>query len=391
MIFFAHTFIRALIAGVLALLVFIGVDSSPFSITRESAISDPEVATSTLATSTIKATPSEPSEKKPIVITPKNPAIEIPLTSRPLPPIIQEIVPLNSLTKINEEVRAAVVNILCATASGGTLKPITGSGVIIDTRGVILTNAHIAQYFLLKDYPFKNNVDCTIRMGSPAMPLYKASLLFVSPAWIEANHKNITLENPLGTGEHDFALLLIDDTTNPNNTLPSSFPAISSNLIELDEDVVLKDAYVVAGYPAGFLGGISVIRDLYISSTVSSVKKVYTYKEDSIDLLSLGGSVLAQKGASGGAVVRQNDKKLVGIIVTTTDQKTTEERDLRAITTTHISRSLEASTNLTLNKYLEGDLKQKVTQFQNRFDQLKAILVSDLNRTVPEIIIKISN
>ena len=33
-----------------------------------------------------------------------------------------------------------------------TIKAISGSGVIIDSRGVILTNAHLAEYFLLKDY-----------------------------------------------------------------------------------------------------------------------------------------------------------------------------------------------------------------------------------------------
>src|SRR3989344_1157804 len=49
---------------------------------------------------------------------------------------------------INERARPTLVNILCGARSG-TFRPISASGVIIDPRGVILTNAHVAQYFLL--------------------------------------------------------------------------------------------------------------------------------------------------------------------------------------------------------------------------------------------------
>src|SRR3989338_2839263 len=69
---------------------------------------------------------------------------------------------------INQKTREALVNIFCVTKSGGIFKPASGSGIIIDKRGIILTNAHVAQYFLLKDYLEQNFIECIVRVGSPA-------------------------------------------------------------------------------------------------------------------------------------------------------------------------------------------------------------------------------
>jgi hypothetical protein len=83
---------------------------------------------------------------------------------------------------LNAQTRSALVNILCSVGASGGVHPISGSGVFVDNRGVILTNAHIGQYFLLKDYPVQNNVDCVIRTGGPAQPHYRAKLLYLPPA-----------------------------------------------------------------------------------------------------------------------------------------------------------------------------------------------------------------
>ena len=73
--------------------------------------------------------------------------------------------PSESSDAVNSAARAALVNILCT--SRGSVRPISGSGVIIDSRGVILTNAHVAQYVLLAENP-AINLSCVIRTGSPA-------------------------------------------------------------------------------------------------------------------------------------------------------------------------------------------------------------------------------
>ena len=64
--------------------------------------------------------------------------------------------------------RNALVNIICSVPIGSDLHSISGSGIIIDSKGIILTNAHIAQYFLFAD----RDVSCVIRSGSPATNKY---------------------------------------------------------------------------------------------------------------------------------------------------------------------------------------------------------------------------
>ena len=53
--------------------------------------------------------------------------------------------PVFSSEELNLKARRALVNILCTTKRGGLFSPISGSGVFIDPRGVILTNAHVGQ------------------------------------------------------------------------------------------------------------------------------------------------------------------------------------------------------------------------------------------------------
>ena len=128
----------------------------------------------------------------------------------------QPLLPAANPDRVNADTRAALVNILCLTGGGGYFKPISGSGVFIDSRGIILTNAHIGQFFLLRDFPVKDNVTCTIRTGSPAQNTYTARLLYLPPVWIDANAKQITSQEAMGTGENDFALLLVTGSTDPN-------------------------------------------------------------------------------------------------------------------------------------------------------------------------------
>lgn len=288
--------------------------------------------------------PTEIAEEKQIVI------------ALPPPPII---VPL-PFTEVNVRTRAALVNILCTTKYGGSLNPISASGVIVDPRGVIVTNAHVAQYFLLRDYPTPRNIECVVRVGSPAEPRYTAELLLVSPQWVYDNAAMIVAPDPTGTGENDYAFLRITGTTNPEGTLPSSFPSVAPDSTE--RAISTGDQALTAGYPAGFLGGISIQRELYANSSVTPVGEIFTF-DSFVDLFSIGGSVVAQKGASGGAVVDMRGR-LVGIIVTSTDSETTGGRDLRAITLAHVDRSLARHSGTTFAELLSGDLAAKAAAFR---------------------------
>ena len=294
------------------------------------------------------------------------------------PPVVVEEVPQVSFSTINEVTREALVNIFCTTKSGGSFKPITGSGILIDERGVIITNAHVAQYYLLKDYLTEDFITCVIRTGSPARPLYAARLLFISPSWVQTNANGIIQQEPKGTGEDDYALLLITGRTDATKSLPESFnfvePLYNSGNIKKADDVLL------AAYPAGFLSGISISKDLYINSAVTKVMELFTFKTGTLDLFSIGGTVVAQQGSSGGAVV-DRDNKLLGIIVTSTMADSTGERDLRAISIAHINRSFVKDTGFDLQTLLSGDIQAEADVFnENIAPSLTQLLVNELEK-----------
>jgi hypothetical protein len=257
--------------------------------------------------------------------------------------------------------RGSIVNILCTTQSGGYFEPISGSGVIITHSGVVLTNAHVGQYFLLRDYIVPNNVQCVIRTGSPASAMYRAELLYLPPAWIDANASQIAAQEGMGTGENDYAFLRITSPIDVSAALPASFPSLAITL----DDPVRDEPVVLAGYPAGFLGGATIESNLYITSAISTIEDIFAFDSNGYaDLVSVGGTVVAQAGSSGGAIVRQQDGALQGIVATASEGTVTSTRDLRGITIGHIDRSLASEGMGGIAQLLSGDLSAKALSFQ---------------------------
>lgn len=266
-----------------------------------------------------------------------------------------------TFSKTNESVRKTVVNILCTSKQGGLFQPISGSGVIIDSRGVILTNAHIGQYFLLKNHLSSGFIECIIRTGSPAYPQYRASLLYISPNWVKTNGQKILEQEPTGTGEYDYALLLATSTIagDPIPALPHITIQLPFNGLEKNSPVIL------ASYPAGFLGGASIQQNLYETSTIGSISDLFTFTEKTPDTFSIHGSIVAQHGSSGGAVTNQKGS-LVGIITTADTVPATGDRYLGAITIDYINRSLKEETGLDLASFLSGNLNERFEDFSTR-------------------------
>lgn len=280
--------------------------------------------------------------------------------------------PTVSFDEINLKTRAALANILCTTRRGGSFNPISGSGVFVDPHGVILTNAHVGQYLLLKDYLTPDFLECTIRTGEPSRNRYKAILLFVSPDWVRDNASKLSENEPTGTGENDFALLLVTESTDPSNPLPSAFPFVpmdfSNTYIRTNTEVL------AAAYPAGFLGGINIQKDLYPSSSVVTTGTVFSFGEKNPDIFSIGGSVLAQHGSSGGAVVSP-EAKLIGLIVTSSTGGTTGERNLNALTMSHVAESYARQSGESLQSLFASDLRAKAEKFNaDVFPRLKKLL-----------------
>ncbi len=277
---------------------------------------------------------------------------------------------------IDTNARQTLVNILCTS---NKLRSITGSGVIIDDRGVILTNAHIGQYLLLQNTLGKGVVDCVVRLGNPAKALYRAELLYLSPNWVRNNYKTIVETDPFGTGEDDFALLYITHPIDSRITLPEYFPTIA---IDTSDSIIKPGEQVlVLGYPAGLLGNIGNNQNIYIATSVVNVGRAFTFKEDTFDLFSISGTLVSQKGSSGGGVVNQVNGKLSGLIVTTSEEKSVNDRELRAITLSHIDRSMKSQEGLGIGEFLQGELANKNRWFyQNRADELSRLLVGMLDK-----------
>lgn len=333
-------------------------------------------ATTTIATTTIAATTTDKKSQKPV-----SPA----KVAKAPPPVATSTVPVSapvttpapaplpssgssSLDSVASTLRNALVNIICYAPAGGTLRSISGSGVIVDPKGIILTNAHIGQYFLLND----GDVDCTIRTGGPAVPAYKAALMYISPSWIQANPNVLTQASPSGTGEFDYAFLAITKSATAT-ALPGDFP-----FIPLAESPVPTGTPIVIGsYGAQFLDSSQIQSALYPTIVFGSIKDVFTFALNSIDVLALGGSAAAQEGSSGGGVVDASGR-LVGTITTSTVEGATDTRNLVAISASYIRSQYAHEMDSTLNDLLSESTSFSVADFAPQIPQLRSIVTAQL-------------
>jgi len=304
-----------------------------------------EVTYKPLPTETATSTEEEPE----VIPQPIPPIPELTLPSIPETPFITNFPSITNDSKL----KSAIVNILC-TSKVKEIGSISASGVLIDSRGVVLTNAHVGQFFLLTNLAKKGYVNCVVKTGNPATKSFNATLLYISKDWINKNYKNLTSDVSRGTGENDFALLLITNETNSKENL-ASFPFLSFDPIKIKKD---KDI-IVAGYPAEFLPSSTINKNLYSLSATSRVEKVFTFRENTVDLISTKGGVVAQRGSSGGAIV--DDELSLIAIITTASSKFNSERNLYAITSLYINQVLKTATGEDMASFLEGDLNDKAS------------------------------
>ncbi len=271
----------------------------------------------------------------------------------------------------------ALVNIYCTFTTSDHIRTTTGTGFFIDSNGVILTNAHVAQYLLLETTGLLGEAECNIRQGNPAHTTYKAELLYLSPAWIEKNASLIDANAPSGTGERDYALLYVTESIS-GEPLPARFPAL-----DFDTDLlpvsITGDNVVAAGYPATDMLKNGASTPLIPRQASTTISELYTFGSNYADVFSVRGSVVGAEGSSGGPILNEKNK-VIGMIATRGNDEVDGAGSLRAITVSHINRTIEEETGFPLGQNVVGDIAYRAQVFKETLAPfLISILSSELN------------
>lgn len=265
--------------------------------------------------------------------------------------------------------RDSVVNLFCTSRYAGYEGLSSGTGIIIDPRGVILTNSHVAEEFLYSNWPNPSLNLCSVRVGSPANPQYDARILYMPNEWMQESLVSAFAGNATTTyGRKDYALLLITGPKSSEVKMPTAFPYLrlyQGNTLPVNTPVYLM------GYAAENMGMEMMLRDLYLMTTSAKVNAQRGIGDGSVaDVVAFSGPIISQHGASGGGVITQGGE--IAGILTFLDGgfgEMTNQRVLNAITSSYILRDFAAENGMSLATFLST---LDLTGIAQKFDDEKA-------------------
>ncbi len=311
-------------------------------------------------------TPPTTTTNTPVKETRPEPKVTTTPVQTPAPTPTTVPTPDNSVISSIENVS---VNILCIKQVGNRISLTNGSGVLISDKGVVLTNSHVAQYFLLKEAGY----ECSIRRENIPLYGFTAKPLYISESWVENNSNQITNSSPTGTGKYDYALLYITGSTNPVIPLPT-FPSLKINTTSkfLDKG----DTITVAGYPGKITYSLEVAKNAELLSDKVSIKDIFTLGNNTVDVVATSDTDVAQRGSSGGGAFKNNE--LGGIIVSTNQGSSASKFVVNILTLDYINREIKNETGKSLPSFLSGDLKKQAEDFEIVGQPLAELLMRNL-------------
>ena len=242
----------------------------------------------------------------------------------PLPPPSE---PTLSDREFYARFSTAVIQIFCADREN----LFAASGVIVNERGLILTNAHVAETVRRV-----GESNCQARHGNPADPFGKIQVVFVADTTSKLPDTSVP--------QRDIAFLRVVE------------PKAAFDVAAIRPEIAPRgNSLLTLGYPSEFLQSItaSVNSNLVFSSLV-----VAGYADLDGDLQTAEGYVFKgglalQQGSSGTALFSRSGN-MVGLIFATTKGKTTDEREGIALMTPYIDRILRLETGQGLLEFIDS-------------------------------------
>lgn len=265
-----------------------------------------------------------------------------------------------------------VVNIVCLNKTKTNIKMTTGSGVIISSSGLVLTNTHVANNFLFDDKTKDSYKNCYIRRENIPTYGFNAELVYMSEEWLRENKDFFSKENPKGSGENDYALLAITTNTNPVLSVPSSFDY--AHIITNDAILEKGKNITVAAYPGIHTGVFEVDSNGKLKQSQTFISEVMTFNSNSADVISTGPNEVAKKGSSGGGVF--NGQDLLGIIVTTDTNN--EGSYINAITLPYIVADFSVDTGKNFKEYISINRQNLISEYSDDVNTLKTFIADFL-------------
>lgn len=262
-------------------------------------------------------------------------------------------------------IKEVVVNILCVEKTSAYTKLLSGSGVVISDTGLVLTNAHVAYPFLLSSQFNKDTYSCSVRRADLPNFGYNAELVYYPLDWLISNSETMKNPTPVGTGENDYALLLI---TSPLALAPKLESFAFASVDVSSSNLISQMPVTVAGYPSSNSGIFEVDTNPGLKVAQTHVSEFFTFSNQSFDVLQTDINTVAKRGSSGGGVFENN--KLYGIIVTTNQKG--DGSYLNALTLPYIKEDFEHDTGINLDTFIKTSVDVLKLRFSISYkDSLK--------------------